>query len=103
MRVTEWTVFLKKGDGIQMQVVKADLAEYDDENGRLDFTNMKAGVEVLALVAALNIGNLDEKQKLAAFKQLLRKIGQIGVASFDKSSVIGYVRGRHESVSIGTR
>ena len=64
------------------------------------FTDMKAGIEVLALIAALNLGNLDDKEKLKAFRLLLKKLGRITVAQFDKMSVLGYVMGRHESVSI---
>jgi hypothetical protein len=52
--MTEWTVFFQTGDGIQMHVVKADFAAFDDENGRLLFSN------------------LDDKEKFAVFQKASR-------------------------------
>jgi hypothetical protein len=52
--MAEWTVFFQTGDGIQMHVVKADFAAFDDENGRLLFSN------------------LDDKEKFAVFQKASR-------------------------------
>jgi len=84
-------------------VVKADFAEFDDENGRLLFSNLKLGMDALAMLAALNVGSVDVKEKFAVFQKALRKLGQMSVAQFEKGSVLGYVQGRHESVMIGMR
>jgi hypothetical protein len=87
--MTEWTVFLQTDDGIQMHVVKADFAEFDDENGRLLFSNLKVGMDALAMLAALNVGSVDDKEKFAVFQKASKKLGQMSVAHFEKASVLG--------------
>jgi hypothetical protein len=74
--MTEWTVFLQNDDGIQRHVVKADFAEFDDENGRLLFSNLKVGMDALAMLAALNVGSVDDKEKFAVFQKAVKKLAR---------------------------
>jgi hypothetical protein len=55
------------------------------------------------MLAALNVGSVDDKEKFAVFQKAVKKLGQMSVDHFEKASVVGYVEGRHESVTIGMR
>lgn len=92
----EWTVVLKTPVGLGFEIVKADYAAWDDENERLEFTNVKPGTDLMRELSKLQSTGkvLNEEEAVNLVIKLLTVLPRMTVAGFAKDSVAGYFEGR---------
>jgi len=98
----EWTVVLKTPVGLSFEIVNADYAAWDDENERLEFTNVKPGTDLLRELSKMqSMGKtLNEEEAVKLVLKLLTVLPQMTVAGFAKDSVAGYFEGRSATIKV---
>ena len=95
----QWTVVLKEPEGLQFEVIEADTAGWG-QNGRLEFSNMKAIEDIMKSLLSLMKKNVSEKELEQEVLKIIRAVGQMTVASFERESVAGFFKGLRANVSL---
>ena len=98
----EWTVVLKTSIGLVFEVVKADFAVWDEENGRLEFMNTKPGTDLLQVLSKIQSTKqpYTEAEGMKLVVKLLTLIPRMTVAGFSKDSFAGYFEGRSANLKV---
>lgn len=102
--MTDWTVMLKRGDGVEFRVVTADAVDWSDDRESLDFTDFQAGLDAILILNSLleksKAEQLSKEEAESLIRKLIRTAGRITVASFERESVLGYFKGKRANVNV---
>lgn len=100
--MTDWTVMLKRGDGVEFRVVKADAVDWSDGRESLDFTDFQAGLDAILILNSIleksRVEQLSKEEAESLLRKLIRTAGRITVASFERESVLGHFKGKKASL-----
>ena len=92
----DWTVLLAAPNGeVCYEIVSGDLVEWNGEEKTLDFLDTSAAADFFEHLMELSKKEQgDIVPAKADIARLLRSFGAATSASFDRTHVIGYFRGR---------
>jgi len=101
--MTQWTVVLKGMEGLHFEVIEADTVEWG-KDGRLVFSNMKAIEDTftsfISMFQSMEDKNTSDEQLKREIMRLIRAIGQVTVASFERESIAGFFKGLRANVNL---
>lgn len=95
---------LKRGDGVDFRVVRADTVAWSENRESLDFTDFQAGLDAVVILNTLleksKARQLSSDESESLIRKLLSTAGRITVASFERESVLGYFKGKKARIDL---
>ena len=96
----QWTVILRKPDGLHFEVIEADYAERSEDGNSINFVSLEKAEDLFDSVKALFEKEPSYEDLKKEVIRLIRSVANVYVASFERKSVIGYFKGLRVSADI---